>query len=47
MDRIEDLADPTPRKMTLRFKMYAEIRRAKAEVERELAPREGLYLRDR
>ena len=33
-----------PRKIQLRLQMRAEIRREKARIEREVAPREGLYL---
>ena len=35
-----------PRKIKLWFTMQKEIREAKAQIEREVAPRDGLYLRD-
>lgn len=35
-----------PRRIKLWYMMYEEIRQAKAQIEREVAPRDGLYLRD-
>ncbi len=34
-----------PRKIMLWFAMHEEIRKAKAQIESELAPRDGLYIR--
>lgn len=35
-----------PRKVQLWLRMHAEIRREKAQIEKEVAPGEGLYLRN-
>ena len=35
-----------PRRIKLWLTMHKEIHHAKAQVEREVAPRDGLYLRD-